>query len=94
MRHILIISCLCELCVANLKLCPQPEDKLSKKEVLDEASICLTNEAGYSKPFPLNLTLDVYFKNVIKIDEDANSISIQAKLLTSWNDPGVNLNHG
>ena len=89
MRHVLIISGLCEFSLANLKICSQSQDKLSKKEVLDESPVCLTDENHYSAPFPINLTLDLYFKNVIKIDEDLNFISIQAKLWTYWIDPGL-----
>ena len=89
-KYILIISGLCEVSFANLKLCSQPQDKLSKKEVLD-ASVCLTNETGYSAPFPINLTLKLYFKNVINIDEDLNSITIQVELRAYWADPGLAL---
>ena len=89
-KYILIISCLCELIFAHLKLCSEPPDEPSKKE----SFVCLTNKTGYSVPFPIDLTLDLYLKNVIKIDEDSNSISIQAKLSTSWTDPGLSLNHG
>ena len=81
-RHILVISGLCGLSFANLKLCPKPEDQVSKKE----AFICLTNETGYSAPFPVNLTLELYFKNVINIDEDLNSITIQVELWAYWAD--------
>ena len=87
-RHTLIISLLCGLSFANLKFCSQSQDKLF------EIKACLTNETGYSAPFPLSLDLDVTLKNIIKIDEDSNSISIQANLLTSWTDPGLSLNHG
>ena len=87
-RHILIISGLCGLSFANLKLCPKPEDQVSKKE----AFICLTNETGYSPPLPIRLHSDLYLKNVIKIDEDLNSISIQANLWTYWTDPGLDHN--
>ena len=92
-KYILIISGLCELSFANLKLCSQPQDKPSKKEVLD-TSACWTNETGYSAPFPVNLGLEVYFNNVIKIDEDLNSMSIQAELWTYWKDSGLNLEKG
>ena len=88
-RHILIISCQFELSFANLKFCPKPGDQPSNKE----AFVCLTNETGYSAPFPINLGLNLYFNNVIKIDEDSNSISIQAELWTYWNDPGLDHNH-
>ena len=89
-KYILIISGLCEFSFANLKLCSQPQDKPSKKEVLD-TSVCLTNETGYSAPFPIGLTLELYFKNVIRIDEDLNSITIQVELWATWTDPGLAL---
>ena len=89
-KYILIISGLCELSFADLKVCSQPLDKPSKKEVLD-TSVCLTNETGYSAPFPINLTLELYFKNVINIDEDLNSITIQVELWAYWADTGLAL---
>ena len=89
-RHVLIISGLCGLSFANLKLCPKPQDQVSKKE----AFICLTNEFGYSTPLPINLEVEGYLKNIIEIDEDLNLISIQADLWTYWTDPGLALNHG
>ena len=88
-KYILIILGVCGFSFANLKLCPKPGNKLSKKKVL-----CLTNETIYSAPLPINLELEVYFKNIIKIDEDLNLISIQADLWTYWSDPGLTLNHG
>ena len=87
-KYILIISALCELSVANLKSCSELQDEPSKTE----ASICFTNKTGYSAPFPISLSLDVYFKNVIKIDEDLNLISIQVELWTYWYDLGLNHN--
>ena len=89
-KYILIISGLCELSFADLKVCSQPLDKPSKKEVLD-ASVCLTNKTGYSAPFPIGLTLELYFKNFIRIDEDLNSITIQVELWAYWTDPGLAL---
>ena len=86
-NYILIISGLCELIFADLKICSESQDKPSKKG----AFICLTNESGYSAPFPINSTQELYFKNIIKIDEDLNSISIQAQLWTYWRDPGLTL---
>ena len=91
MRHVLIISGLCEFSLANLKICSQSQDKLSKKEVFDESPVCLTDENRYSAPFPISLTLDLYFKNFIRIDEDLNSITIQVELWAYWTDPGLAL---
>ena len=89
-KYILIISGLWQLSFANLKLCSEQHDKPLKKE----AFICLTNETGYSAPFPINLHLEVYFMNIIKIDEDLNLISIQLELWTYWKDPGLGLEEG
>ena len=88
--YILIILGVCGFSFANLKLCPKPGNKLSKKD----AFICSRNENGYSEPLPINLEVEVYFKNVIEIDEDLNLISIQADLWTYWSDPGLALKHG
>ena len=88
-KYILIIAGMCALSFANLKLCSKQHDKPLKKE----AFICLTNETDYSVPLPISLDLEVYFKNIIKIDEDLNSISIQADLWTYWIDPGLEALH-
>ena len=90
LNYILIISGLCEVIFAELKPCSESQEKQSKKE----AFICLTNETGYSAPFPINSNQELYFKNIIKIDEDLNSISIQAQLWTHWSDPGLTLKNG
>ena len=89
-KYILIIAGMCALSFANLKLCSETQDKPLKKE----AFICLTNETGYSAPFPINLHLEVYFMNIINIDEDLNLISIQVELWTYWKDPGLDLEEG
>ena len=88
--YILIILGVCGFSFANLKTCPKPGNKLSKNETL----LCSTYETIYSAPLPINLEVEVYFKNVIKIDEDLNLISIQADLWTYWSDPGLALDHG
>ena len=89
-KYILIISGLYEVSFANLKFCSELQDEQSKKG----AFICLTNETGYFAPLPIQLELEVYFKNVVKIDEDSNWISIQADLWTYWSDPGLAIEHG
>ena len=89
-KYVLIFSGLCQLSFASLKLCSERQDKPSKKE----AFICVTNETGYAAPFPVHLTLEVYFMNIIKINEALNLISIQVELWTYWKDPGLNLEKG
>ena len=93
-KRLLGLSCLINISFASLKFCSESQEELSKKEVLQDAFICFTNETGYSAPFPITLVLEVYIQNVIKVDEDLNSISIQAELWTYWTDPGLHLNKG
>ena len=93
-KYLLGLSCLINISFASLNFCSESQEKLSKKEVLQDAFICFTNETGYSAPFPITLVLEVYIQNVIKVDEDLNSISIQAELWTYWTDPGLHLNKG
>ena len=92
LKCLLALLCLFEITFASLKLCSQPEDKLSKNEDLEEVLICFTNETRYFAPFPITLVLGFYIKNVIKIDEDLDSISIQVELWTYWRDPGLDYN--
>ena len=87
-KCLLGLSCLINISFASLKFCSESQEKLPKK------FICFKNETGYSAPFPITLVLEVYIQNVIKIDEDLNSISIQAELRTYWTDPGLHLNKG
>ena len=96
-KYLLGLSCLINISFASLEFCSESQEKLSKnskKEVLQDAFICFTNETGYSAPFPITLVLEVYIQNFIKVDEDLNSISIQAELWTYWTDPGLHLNKG
>lgn len=81
----MVVSCLIEVCFADLKNCSKPHD---------QPAICFKNETGYSKPFPTILDVGVYFKDIIEIDEQKNSISIQMELWTVWNDSGVALSNG
>ena len=89
-KYILIILGVCGFSFANLEPCPNPEDWLSSKK----RTLCLTNDTIYYAPLPINLDVEVYFQNVIKIDEDLNLIRIQANLWTYWSDPGLALEYG
>ena len=74
--------CQFNLNMAELKSCSENHDQLE---------LCLTKKGGYTKPLPL--VLDTYFilKAITGIDEDKNSISIQAELWCIWGDPGLAL---
>ena len=75
LKCLFALSWLFDINFASLKLCSQHQDKLSKKEVLEEAVMCFTNGTGYSAPFPITLVLEFYIKNVIKIDEDSGDVT-------------------
>ena len=81
----LALSYLVEVSFAILKNCSKPHD---------QPAICFKNETGYSKPLPTVLDVDVYFRNMINVDEQMNSISIQMSLWTNWSDSRLALSNG
>ena len=76
----MVLTCFFKLNHAQLKSCLEEEDA---------AKICLKSSEGYLKPFPLNLTTKIELKEIVDIDEDEKSITIQMNLLTRWNDKGI-----
>ena len=85
LKSLLSVSCLIKISFASLKNCSVPHD---------QPAICFKNGAGYSKPYPTVLDVKVYFKDIIEIDEEKNSIRIQMILWTTWNDPKLKLSNG
>ena len=85
LKSFLVISILFQISFADLRNC----SKLHTKP-----AICFKNETSYSNPIPtvLNVVLDL--KDIIEIDEERNSISIQMELWTFWNDPSLALSNG
>ena len=81
----LAISFLCKIIFADLKSCLKPHD---------QPAACFKNETGYLRPFPTVLDVEVYFKDIIEIDEQKNSISIQMELWTLWSDSRLALSNG
>lgn len=84
LKFLMVVSCLIEVCFADLKNCSKPHD---------QPVICFKNKTGYSKPLPTALDVEVHFKDIIEIDEQMNSISIQMNLWTYWSDPGLGLSN-
>ena len=76
----LILMLLIKLIWADMKSCSEKHDKLE---------ICLKGEEAYTIPFPVLVGSDLYLVEIIDIDEDKNSVSIQVDLWTYWNDPLV-----
>ena len=77
-----VMVCQFNMNIAELKSCTEKHDKLE---------LCLTQKGGYTKPLPLVLDTYFYLKAITDIDEDKNSISIQAELWCQWKDPGLRL---
>ena len=82
-KYLLLMHyCLFKLTWANLKRCSENHDKLA---------ICLNK--GNSDIFQVTVDTFVYLKEIIKIDENENSIRIDVKLWTQWTDPGLSLSN-
>ena len=86
-KYLLFIFCTIELCPAELRI----SDLKSCKEEKHESKICLTGENGYFNPFPVIVDSNLVLRNLIEIDENKNSISLQLQLWTRWVDKGVAL---
>ena len=81
----LAISFLLKIISADLKSCLKPHE---------QPAACFKNGTGYLRPFPTVLDVEVYFKDIIEIDEQRNSISIQMELWTFWSDSRLALSNG
>ena len=44
-------------------------------------------------PFPISLNVEVYLHDIVRIDEDTNSLSVRLDLWTSWIDVGLGLSN-
>ena len=51
--------------------------------------ICQKSNENYLNPFPLNLTTIIFLKEIVDIDEDKKSISMQMNMLSLWKDSGI-----
>ena len=81
--YFFVIVCQFNLNMSEFKSCTENHDKLE---------ICLTKKP-YTKPFPLAIRTYFYMKEITDVDEDKNSISIQAELWSIWEDPGIALSN-
>ena len=74
----LILMVLIKLIWADMKSCSEKHDKLE---------VCFKGEEAYTIPLPVIVGSDLYLVEIIDIDEDKNSVSIQVDLWTYWKDP-------
>ena len=69
---------LIKLIWADMKSCSEKHEKLED---------CIEGKEGYKIPFPVLIGSDLYLLEIIDIDEEKHSVSIQVDLWTYWKDP-------
>ena len=79
-KIILVFAPLFELSWAQLKSCNEEKEK---------PKICYKGQDGYSEPFPLQLNTTLYLEQIVGIDEDEKSISIQMMCISDWKVSGL-----
>ena len=86
-KHIWVFTTICELSSAQLRRC------LAEK---DQPRICIKavkGEKGYVNPFPVAVTTKVHLKEIVSIDENEKSITMEMNLETSWKDPRITISN-
>ena len=84
-RESLVLSfCIVKLSWAGLKRCSEDHEQLE---------ICIKAKEGYNNPLPVVLNTDLYLLDIIDINMDKNSISVQVDLWTIWIDTGLALSN-
>ena len=79
-KIILVLATIFELNLAQLQTCDKEKGK---------AKICSRGENGYSEPFPSKLNTTLLLDQIVGIDEDEKSISIQMTFISNWNVSGL-----
>ena len=77
--------CLFSLNWARLQSCDVEQDSVE---------MCYRDKKGYTRPLAIKklyLETQFYLRAVTEIDEDKNTISMQAELWSYWSDGGVGL---
>ena len=82
--YFLIMSYILRLIMADLRSCEEKYEKLE---------LCFKGNKGYSNPLPINVSTDLYLKEITEIGEHDNSISIQLEMWTLWMDHGLGLSN-
>ena len=88
-EYFLLVFCILKPCSARFSI----SDLKSCKEEIHVSKICLTNENGYFKPFPVVVDSELVLNHLIEINENKNSITAQFELWTWWVDPGIALSN-
>ena len=80
LKIILVLATICELNWALLQSCNKETEK---------PRICLKGQDGFSEPFPVNLNTTLYLEQIVGIDEDEKSISVQMMFISKWKVSGL-----
>ena len=83
--HLFIITCFFKASEAQVKSC--------SKE-LHPNKICSTSDNSYVQSIPKDVETMLTLSEIVNIDENENSITIQAFLDSAWNDAGLNRSKG
>ena len=82
--QIVIIVCLSKVVFSQLKNC---------NDTNDPYKICVNSKENYRQTHPHELDTTLVLNEIVGIDEDENSISIQAMLISTWRrDPQLKVN--
>ena len=79
-KSLIVLTCLYKLNHALLKSC-----------LIEQHAnrICHKRNEGYLKPFPLNVSTRIELKEIVDINEDEKSITLQMVMVTIWKDSGI-----
>ena len=80
LKIILVLATIFEMNWAQLKSCDNEKD---------QPKICSKGQTGFSEPFPVELNTTMYLDQIVGIDEDEKSISIQMSFISYWKDSRI-----
>ena len=78
--EVLLLTTIFKLNWAQLKSCDVEKGK---------PKICSKGQDGYTFPFPVKLKTYLDINQIVGIDEDEKSISIQMTFISNWNVSGL-----
>ena len=78
--YILVAFCLKFSIATTLMNCPQNSN---------QSDVCFTRKEGYASPSLVILETKFYLREIVEINDDKHSISVQMGMATFWTDPGL-----
>ena len=80
LKIVLVLATIFELNWAQLQSCDKEKDP---------HKICSKGPNGFSEPFPVKLNTTLYLEQIVGIDEDEKSISVQMGFIGNWKVSGL-----